>query len=209
MVSVTAPTSSGVSSGLSMQLEQASPPRSPRSPLDVDTQNGMESTPALKGVSGDPPVSLKQDSIRSFSELLMVSESQHPISLARRDTGYGSRGAAIASRSHHSLGSGALTACSYQTMQQEYDKDTWRMYERIRTSRDLKQHKQESILYSCVCDAVEETDCEDFVCSSTINNSHYPPSYGNEYQLSSSYITEEDTDDAGGCESEGIFELDF
>ena len=235
MVSISAPATTSV---LSMQLEQeeASLPQSPRSPLDADDvqHSGVDSIPTLKGVSSDPPVSLKQDSVLGFSRILMVSESQHPVSLKRRETPSFSLYDGSSTSSSPTTAA-PLTACSYQTMQQEYDKDTWRMYERIqsaRTSREeeKRQLQQESILYSCVCDAVQETDYEDFesadnvVAAANINTAattpKYPPTNYGYYehglqQHHPLYVSEEDSDDTravvtgGACDTEGIFELDF
>ena len=108
------------------------------------------------------------------------------------------------------------------------------MYERIqsaRTSREeeKRQLQQESILYSCVCDAVQEAENEDFeradniVAAANINTAtttpSYPPTRYGYYehhlqQQNPLYVSEVDSDDTGAaaggaCDTEGIFELDF
>jgi hypothetical protein len=83
----------------------------------------------------------------------------------------------------HDLEASPLIACSYQTMQQEYDRDTWRMYERIQSARE--SHEQQPI--SFIEDTVQSVNLNDF------DDDDEDP------------FTEQETDD----ESEGIFEFDF
>jgi hypothetical protein len=55
------------------------------------------------------------------------------------------------------LATSSATACSYQTMEQAYDRDTWRMYERIQSARP--SHEQR---ISFIEDTVQSVNLNDF-----------------------------------------------
>jgi hypothetical protein len=82
---------------------------------------------------------------------LLVSPSQSPRILKSLST--------------HNLAASPLTACSYQTMQQEYDRDTSRMYQRIQSFR-AESPQQKLPPSFVVVEAVEETHHDDFFMDS-------------------------------------------
>ena len=81
-----------------------------------------------------------------------------------------------------------LTACSYQTMQQEYDRDTWRMYERIQSARTSQEQRVSFVEDRAVLvQSVNPNDIDEYY-----------------YEDDPPLLTEVDDD-----ESEGIFEFDL
>jgi hypothetical protein len=178
MISVTAPTNSqALSSAVSAQMMDLTYcPKSPRSPLEHDIQPFPE----------EPPLSLKANKIGGLHDLLTSSNT----SLRRGFSSYEQR--SRTKSPSPDFATAALTACSLNTMQQEYDKDTWRMYDRIQAARSVRNQNS---AYSYVCEAaVEEGPYEDF--GPNCSREHYP------------CISEEDSGDESE-DSEGIFELDF
>jgi hypothetical protein len=77
-----------------------------------------------------------------------------------------------------------LIGCSYQTRQQEYDRDTWRMYERIQSARASQEQSM-----SFVEDTAQSVNPNDILDDC-------------DYDLDQPSAESDD-------ESEGIFELDF
>lgn len=85
------------------------------------------------------------------------------------------------------LAASPLIACSYQIMQQKYDRDTWRMYKRIQLARGASQEQRISFIdYRVQVQSVNPNDLDDYCYDDDIGP-----------------LAEADN------ESEGIFEFDF
>lgn len=165
-----------LSSALSAQMmDLTCGPKSPRSPLEHD----------LQPFSEEPPLSLKANEIGGLHDLLTSSNTSLRKGLSSHEQQSGTRSPSP------DFATASLTACSLNTMQQEYNKDTWRMYERIQAARNVQNQNS---VYSYVCEAVKEVSFDDFAPNNS--REHY------------SYVSEEDYSDESD-DSEGIFELDF